>query len=298
MSFHQYIKAVGTGPKGNKDLSFEQSQDMMNQLLRGELFSEQISAFLLGWRLKPETIEEFQGALTACDSFVKQTHIQDSIELGYPFDGKAKNPYLFPLVSKILKSTTLQLVISGDELQPAKSGITTKNICENISLEDNLKYFDRKEYFLELHKLTEIRNRLALRSGINTIEKLPNVGKSDYAITGVHHKPYVNKYMEIFSGRYKRFALIQGNEGSPELFSKGKLWLSINGEVHEQIIDPSHYGIVYPKAIDTLSFEDSIAMLNNPDEELNKLAHLNAAIWLYICEKYKSIDEAYQSLET
>ena len=48
----------------------------------------------------------------------------------------------------------------------------------------------------------------------------------------------------------------------------------------------------------TLSFEDSIAMLNNPNEELNKLAHLNAAIWLYICEKHKSIDEAYQSLET
>ena len=133
---------------------------------------------------------------------------------------------------------------------------------------------------------------------LNTIEKLPNVGQSDYAITGVHHKPYVKKYMEIFSSRYKKFALIQGNEGSPELFSKGKLWIEVDGEVVEQIIDPSFYGIDSKKATENLTFEASIDMLNNPNEELKKLAHLNAAIWLYVCEKYKSIDEAYQSLET
>ena len=298
MSFKQYIKAVGTGPKGNKDLSYQQSQDMMEQILSGTLYPEQISAFLLGWRLKPETIEEFQGALSACDSYVQQVSLHDSIELGYPFDGKAKNPYLFPLISEILKEKTLKLVILGDELQPAKAGITTKNICESIQLQDNLKYFDRAHYLPELHKLTEIRNRLGLRSGLNTIEKLPNIAQSDYAITGVHHKPYVKKYMEIFSSRYKRFALIQGNEGSPELFSKGTLWISTNGEIQEEIIDPLYYGIIIEKATQKISFEESLAMSKSPTKEFHKLAHLNAAIWLYIANKYKSIDEAYQSLET
>ncbi|MDQ7044746.1 MAG: glycosyl transferase [Sulfurimonas sp.] len=298
MSFQQYLKAVGTGPKGNKDLSFEQSQDMMEQILGGELFPEQISAFLLGWRLKPETIEEFQGALAACDALVQKSSISNSIELGYPFDGKAKNPYLFPLVSQVLASSDLNLVILGDDLQPAKSGVTTKDICQNIDLLENIKYFDRANYLPELHKLTELRNRLGLRSGLNTIEKLPNVTQSDYAITGVHHKPYVKKYMEIFSSRYKRFALIQGNEGSPELFSKGTLWLSTNRDIEEQIIDPAYYGISVKKSTQMLSLEDSLAMIKNPDAEFLALAKLNAALWLFISEKYSSIDEAYQSLQT
>ena len=70
MDFHKYIHAVGTGPKGNRDLSFEESQDMMTQILNQSIHGEQIAAFLLGWRLKPETTEEFCGAISACDSFI------------------------------------------------------------------------------------------------------------------------------------------------------------------------------------------------------------------------------------
>lgn len=296
MSFKKYLKAVGTGPKGNKDLSFEDSQDMMQQLLSGEVHPEQISAFLLGWRLKPETIEEFQGALSSCDSFIKQIPISSSLELGYPFDGKAKNPYIFPLVAEFL--TDLNLIVLGDDIQPAKNGITIKNIHKNINFNENIKYFNRADYFPELHKLTEIRNRLGLRSGFNTLEKLPNVAQSEYAITGVHHKPYVKKYMEIFSSRYKKFALIQGNEGSPELFSKGTLWIASNGHINEQIIDPKHYGINIEKSTEKLSLNESLTLLKNPTNEYVNLAKLNAAIWLFISERYKSIDEAYQSLET
>lgn len=298
MSFSQYIKAVGTGPKGNKDLSYEQSQDMMQQLLSGKLYNEQIAAFLLGWRLKPETIEEFQGALQACDSYTLQTKVPNSIELGYPFDGKAKNPYIFPLVSQVLEQSSLNLVLLGDILQPAKSGITTKEICTTLPLKGNVHYFDRSDYAKELHLLSELRNRLGLRTGFNTLEKLPNVSSSNFAITGVHHKPYVKKYQAIFASRYVRFALIQGNEGSPEIFNKGTLWITQDGETEEFTIDPAKYGINIKKATEKMSLEDSLNAINNPSQELMNLAHLNAAVWLFVSAMAPSIDEAYQSLET
>ncbi|MEA2090936.1 MAG: glycosyl transferase, partial [Campylobacterota bacterium] len=63
MDFFKYIHAVGTGPKGNRDLSFEESKDMMEQILNQSIPSEQAAAFLLGWRLKPETTTEFRGAI-------------------------------------------------------------------------------------------------------------------------------------------------------------------------------------------------------------------------------------------
>ncbi len=298
MDFFKYIHAVGTGPKGNRDLSFEESKDMMKQILDQSVHPEQIAGFLLGWRLKPETVEEFRGAITACDDYVKHTKVENSLELGYPFDGKAKNPYIFPLVAKVLQESGLNLIVTGDELTPAKGGITIKDICTKVELTSNMHYFDRKEYFPVMNELTEIRMRLGLRTGFNTIEKLPQIAMSEYAITGVFHKPYVKKYVEIFSDRYKRFALIQGNEGTPELFSKGRLWIS-NGkgeEVDEFIVDPDFYGINYTKSWDNISLEDSIKQLTEPSDEYLKLAKLNAAVYLFVTEKFNSINDAFDAL--
>ncbi|MBU1657601.1 glycosyl transferase [bacterium] len=297
MNFHKYMHAVGTGPKGNRDLSFEESQDMMHQILDRGIHNEQIAAFLLGWRLKPETTQEFRGALSACDSYITPVKIENSIELGYPFDGKANNPYIFPLVAKVLEDSRLNLVVIGDDMQPAKNGITTKDICTNIQLGSNVHFFDRKDFFKELHDLTEIRMRLGLRTGLNTIEKLPRIASSEYAITGVFHKPYVKKYVEVFSERYKRFALLQGNEGTPELFSKGRLWIANNkDDIEEFIVDPEYYGINYQKSWDEISVEESLDQLNNPSNEYLKLATLNAAIFLFVTNRAKSIGEAYEML--
>jgi len=296
MDFFKYIHAVGTGPKGNKDLTLEESKDFMEQILNKSIPSEQAAAFLLGWRLKPETTTEFRGAVEACDGFIKKTPIANSIELGYPFDGKGKNPYIFPLVAKVLEDSDLNLVVIGDKLTPAKGGITVKDICTKIELNKNAHYFDRGDFFKEMSELTELRMHLGLRTGINTIEKLPRVAESEFAITGVFHKPYVKKYVETFVDRYKNFALMQGNEGTPELFSKGRIWVTNGGELVEHVIDPEYYGINYTKSWDTISVEESLEQLNNPSAEYLKLAKLNAAVYLFVAQKASSIDEAFEKL--
>ena len=296
MDFFKYIHAVGTGPKGNRDLTLEESKDMMEQILNQSIPSEQSAAFLLGWRLKPETTTEFRGAVEACDGFIEKTTIANSLELGYPFDGKGKNPYIFPLVAKVLEESGLNLILIGDKLTPAKNGITIQDICTAVELNSNAHYFDRKDFFKELSDLSDLRMKLGLRTGFNTIEKLPGIANSEYAITGVFHKPYVKKYVEIFADRYKRFALIQGNEGTPELFSKGRLWITSGGEVDEIVVDPEHYGINYTKSWDTITLEDSLEQLNNPSDEYMKLAKLNAAVYLFVTENANSIDEAWEKL--
>jgi anthranilate phosphoribosyltransferase len=296
MDFQKYIHAVGTGIKGNRDLSFEESEDMMKQILDRKVHNEQIAAFLLGWRLKPETTDEFRGAISACDSYITPKTIENSIELGYPFDGKTRNPYILPLVAKVREDSGLNLVVIGDDMQPAKEGITIKDICTHIELNSNIHYFDRADFFKELHELTDIRMRLGLRTGFNTIEKLPRVANSEYAITGVFHKPYVQKYVEVFSDRYKKFALLQGNEGTPELFSKGRLWIANGNKTEEFIVDPEFYGINYQKSWDSITLEESLEQLLNPSNEYLKLAKLNAAIFLFVSDKAKSIEIGYEML--
>ncbi|MDD2653055.1 MAG: glycosyl transferase [Sulfurimonas sp.] len=296
MDFFKYIHAVGTGEKGNRDLTLQEAKDMMEQVLKQEVYPEQVAAFLLGWRLKPETADEFRGVVEACDGFIKKTPIANSLELGYPFDGKVNNPFMFPLIAKVLKDADLELVVVGDDLTPAKAGITLKEVATHIELSRNAHYFDRADFFKEMHDLTPLRMRLGLRTGLNTIEKLTHVASSEFAITGVFHKPFVKKYVEVFSHRYKQFGLIQGNEGTPELFSKGRLWIVNGDDVEEFIIDPAYYGINYTKSWEKITLEESLEQTNNPTDEFLKLARLNAAVYLFVSQKAKTIEEAYEKL--
>ena len=296
-NFNKFIKAVGTGIKHNYDLRAEEMECAMDMILNNQAYPEQISAFLLGWRIKPETTHEFKGALKSFDKFIKRTTIPNSIEIGYPYDGKVNNPYLFPLITKYVNNYNLNIVVSGDELQPAKAGVTVKEICNNIELEENLYYFDRKDFFKELSSLTKTRERLGLRTGINSIERLLNPANSDIALLGVFHKPFVEKYIDIFSSRYKKLIIIKGNEGTPEIYSKCQYWIVENNKIEEHKIDPIDFGIKYTKSWDRISIDESLENINNPSDELLNIAKLNAAFILFVSNKTNSIEEGYELLK-
>ncbi len=296
MSFHEYIRAVGTGPKSNRELNSSEMSDAMECILNQSVHSEQIAAFLLGWRVRLETIEELKITLDVCNKYIKRTTIENSIELGYPFDGKADNPYLLPLISKYLKKFNLNLVVTGDELQPAKKGLTIKELHENVKFDDNLYFFDRKDYFKELSDLTKIRNILGLRTAFNTVEKLLNPANSQFAVNAAFHKPYVVKYNELFGKNYDHLVIVKGNEGTPEIFSKCKYWLNQDGKISEHLIDPEFFGINYKKSTTIISKEESLNMTNNPSDDLEKLAKLNAAMFLIAAKKSTDIKEAFEIL--
>jgi len=298
-SFHPYIKAVGTGTKHNHNLTSSQMHHATDLMLnQDEIYSEQISAFLLGWRIKGETIDEFKGMLSSFDTFIQKTTIVNSIELGYPYDGKKNNPYLFSLIAKYLKKFDINIIVSGDKLQPAKNGITVQNICESSKLDfsDNLHYFPRSKYFKELSNLSEIRNRLGIRTGINSVERLLNPANSSIAFLGVFHKPFMQKYVEIFAPRYDKLVIVKGNEGTSEIFSKCQYWIAEDGNITEYKIDPKDFGINYTRSWERITIEESLEAILNPSKELLNLAKLNAAFILFVSNKVKSIEEGYEIL--
>ena len=65
MSFKKYIKAVGTGPKGNRDLAEAEVIDAIELILENKVTQAQIGAFLIAWRTKLETDDELTAAVKA-----------------------------------------------------------------------------------------------------------------------------------------------------------------------------------------------------------------------------------------
>ena len=304
MSFKRYIKAVGTGVKGNRDLSKEETFDAVEQILLNKATSAQSGAFLIGWRTKLETNEELSGAVEALRKYIKFTEVKDSIELGYSFDGRCENPFLFPLFENILDEfykknsdvRRLNLVISGDYLQPAKVGLTTKEIFANIDKGQYLHFFDRVEYLKELSDITPLRLELGLRTAFNTVEKLLNPSLSEYGVTTAFHKPYVQKYLEIFAPYFKEVIVLKGSEGSPEVLKDGRFWRMQEGSIIEENFSLKDFGINYSREFENISLEESLNIVKNPDDEILKLAKFNVALYLLFAKRVSSLDEAWQRL--
>lgn len=293
--FKQFIKSVGTGPKGNCDLSRQQVQRAMNLILTQKVTPPQIAGFLIGWRLKPETIEEFKGGLDSILECSSSELIPNSLELGIPFDGKNDSPYIYPLVAKYLKKFDVNLVVTGDHKIPSKEGVTTKELEANLTASQDYSFFDRSKYCPGLSRLHELRNDLGLRTAFNTLEKFSNVAQSKFCASGVFHKPYVEKYIGIFKDRLDGILLVAGNEGSPELFKKSKCWFVKSAVVEEMIIDPLDFGINL-ELIDNYSAKDCLDVLSHPSEEILKISALNAAMSLYLMSRVSSVKEGFEKL--
>jgi len=294
--FLPYLKCVGTGPKRNRDLTKEEMKVVMRAFLKEEVAPEQVAAFILGWRVKGESNEEFAASIEVFDEFIKHEPIPNSIEFGYPYDGKVKNPYIFPLTANFLTTFDVHLSLHGGLLQPAKGGITLKEVCTNTPLTKNIHYYDRSEYFPELYKFSNIRAKLGLRSSFNTIEKLLGITQSETAIIGAFHKPFVEKYIALYKERYKKLIIIRGNEGTPEIFSKCAITIVENNKITELKVNPKDFGINYIKSTKAISLKSSLEQLEQASPEFIQLAKLNASVILFLVGKTKSIEEAYEQL--
>lgn len=304
MSFKKYIKAVGTGPKGNRELEEDEIIDAIKLILNRDVTDAQIGAFLVAWRTKFETIGELKGTVKALKSFMNPKKVEDSMELGYSFDGRVKNPFLFPLFDGILEEfyqknkdiRKLNLVISGDFVQPAKNGLTTKEIFENLDLGRFLFYFNRVEYLNKLSDLTTLRHELGLRTAFNTVEKLLNPGLSEYGVTTAFHKPYVQKYLDIFEEDFKEVIVVKASEGSPEVFKNGKFWRKVENEIVETSFDLKNYGVFYDKEFDKITLNEALNIVKNPDDEILRLAKFNVALYLVFSNRVKTLEEAWERL--
>ena len=304
MSFKKYIKAVGTGPKGNRELEESEVIDAIESILENRVTQAQIGAFLIGWRTKLETDGELTAAVKALKKYMKFSKVENSLELGYSFDGRVNNPFLFPLYEEILKDfheknkdiTPLYLVISGDLVQPAKNGLTTKEIFDSLDSGQYLHYFDRVEYLKELSALTTLRHELGLRTVFNTVEKLLNPGLSEYGVTTAFHKPYVKKYLTMFKEYYKEVLVVKAAEGSPEVFGNGKYWKEVDGEITEVSFSLNDFGITYDKTYEDISLEEALEIVKNPSDEVLKLAKFNIALYLVFASRVDTLEDAWKRL--
>lgn len=291
-AFSVYLKAFATGPKGNRDLSYDECYQACKIVLNQDIPPELIGAFLMTWRVKAESSIEMKAALDALKSdalsLPSKSH---SLEIAMPMEGKKKNIPLSFLVAGYIPD--IPLVLSTSPSMKKEGAVSLLDLQEHSP--DNLHIISRHSYLPKLEALHQLRKNLKLRTVFNTLEKLHHPLKSDYAVIGAHHGPYFKKYADLFSHQYKRMAIVQGDEGCGEIIKKSKIHIIEEGKkVEEFVIDPQDFGIHFEKSENNLLPNEVIALLNNPTDSLKELARLNAAIYRYTINPKSSIENYFR----
>ncbi len=291
--FLEYIRAVGTGVKGNRDLTYVESKDAFELILKRSVPDESIGAFMIGLRVKKETPEELRGAIDAIKALsLFPVAESESIEIGYTLDGKNSYPPLMLKSAELLDN--LLVHVAGSERLSPKFGFTSKDFYEALDFPDNLIYHDRAYFAPMLADLTTLRNNLGLRTSFNTIEKLNYLAST--AVVGMFHGPYFELYPELYGKNYERLLIIQGNEGNPEVVKKSKMMLAVGDRKETLSVDPVDFGIEPILNRESRTLEAMCEMLNNPDENLTKLIRLNAAILGFAAGIFETVETGYNSL--
>lgn len=229
-----YIKKVGTGPSGHRDLSQEEARSAAELILRGEASPAQTGALLLGLRLKGETEAEIGGFLSAIRGILatRPPVLPDALpevdlDIGDPYDGRSRSTSHIVASALLASRTGLRIGLHGLSGVPVKMGPGVLEAWKSLGLPDgapaisgNVACLSQEDFLPELSRLLPLRRELGLRTIWNTVEKAANPLSAPAQIIGVFHEPVVEKIFTALMAQEsppRRLLITQGVEGSTDL---------------------------------------------------------------------------------
>jgi anthranilate phosphoribosyltransferase len=233
--FRAVIKAVATGPRGSRDLTFDEARDATTGLLDGDVSPAQAGAFLIGLRVKGEGAEELAGIVQALRDRAPVLQAPAGRPLVVScgaFDGVAEAPPLGLAASVCAAAAGAAVVTAcGDRLGP-KHGVTPADVLAALggparpSPEQSQDMLARAGVAL-VHtgaalpgwsELAVLRDQIGLRGPIHSAEKLVHWFGARRFVVGHTHGGYAPKLLGALARLgAERAIAVRGIEGSDVL---------------------------------------------------------------------------------
>lgn len=231
MSYAQYIKEIGRGQHGARDLSVEDAQTLFSAMLDGGVPDLELGAIVLALRVKTEALSELTGFYQAAAARVYALrrpagHIRPIVIPTY--NGARKLPNLLPLLALLLQRFGVPVLLHGT--LEGNGRVATAYILRELGVmpcvslaaaqtaldEEGLAFVPTGVVSPGLANLMALRNRLGVRNSAHTIVKLidPFDG-GGVPLVSVTHPDYLQKMQAFFGTTGLAALLMRGTEGEP-----------------------------------------------------------------------------------
>jgi anthranilate phosphoribosyltransferase len=311
-----YLREIGQGPKNGRDLTREEARDAMEMILARQATDAQMGGFLLVERFKGESPEELLGfadAIRAGASLIRPD-VQGLLDIGSPYDGRKRNLVISPAASIVAVAAGVPIVMQGEKDMPPKHGMPVGDVLEALGVEvdaeppdveasveeEGFGYMRQARFVPAVFALKDLREEIALRSNIHTIEKLYNLAGASYSLIGLTHVPYLEKMLAAAKQMgFRRLMIIQGIEGNEDAPTSRpcRVFEFRDGEMREYRLNPQEYDLLPASAGDLAGGDAAynadvlLRVLEGEVSAYRDLVVLNAGIRIYLAERAGSIGE-------
>lgn len=257
MSYAQTLNRLING----EDLSFEAMQNLMQQVMAGELTSAQIAGVLVALRIKGETVDEIAAAASVMRSLSTKVNIQEVSHLvdtcGTGGDG----------IQTFNISTVSAFVAAAAGAKVAKHGgrsvsstcgsadvlealgvnvnLTPEQVANTVN-QVGLGFMFAPNHHSAMKHAAPVRRELGIRTLFNLLGPLTNPASAKRQVMGVFSRDLTGKLAHVLKQLGSEHVMVVcGADGMDEISFTGDSHIAElkDGKVLEYTVNPTQFGL-------------------------------------------------------
>ena len=231
MNFAHYIKELGRGAQGARDLAPEEARELYAAMLDAGVPDLELGALLIALRVKGEAVDEMLGFLAAVDDRLNRIDVPHGRirPVVLPsYNGARKEANLTPLLALLLQRFGVPVLVHG--LLEGYGRVTSAQIFRELgempvsSVQQAQQSLEEKRFCFVpltalspgLHNLLSLRARMGLRNSAHSLAKLINPFRGEAVLVApATHPDFIALMRDILVERSERGLLLRGTEGEP-----------------------------------------------------------------------------------
>jgi anthranilate phosphoribosyltransferase len=306
----------------HREVFHDEMLHIMRQIMRGELTPAQIAGFIVGLRVKKETVGEIAAAAQVMREFATMVPVKDPQRVldvvGTGGDG-AHTFNISTAATFVAAAAGAKVAKHGNRSVSSRSG--SADVLEALGAKIDLApeqiaraiesvgvgFMFAPSHHPAMKHAAPVRKELGVRTLFNILGPLTNPAGAQRQLMGVFHPDLVGIQTRVLQRLgAKHVMVVYGKDGLDEISISGETLVGefVNGEIREYELHPSQFGLeVYDRrAIQVNTVDESRQMIlavmeNQPGPALNIVA-LNAGAALYVAGAATTMAEGIDKART
>jgi anthranilate phosphoribosyltransferase len=300
----------------HREVFHDEMLHVMRQIMRGELTPAQIAGFIIGLRVKKETIGEIAAAAQVMREFATRVEVKDRRHLvdtcgtggdaSYTFNISTCSAFVAAAagatVAKHMSRSMSSACGSADVLEALGGSVALEpRETQRLIDEIGLGFIFAPAHHLAMKHASPVRKELGVRTLFNILGPLTNPAGAENQVMGVFHPDLVGIQVRVLERLGSTHVMIvHGLDGLDEISISGETMVGelVEGEIREYNIHPSEFGLELfdRRSMIVHTAEESKAMIlavlaNQPGAARN-IVVMNAGAAIYVAGVEKTLKAA------
>jgi len=282
-------------------------------IMTGQATAAQIGAFLMGLRVRGETVDEISGAArTMREQMRTVTAPSDAIDI-VGTGGDAKGTLnISTATAFVVAGCGVTVAKHGNKALSSKSGAADVLSCLGLNMEapvptvekaineGGIGFLMAPIYHTAMRFVGGLRVEIGTRTIFNLIGPISNPAGVKRQMTGVYEKRWVRPLAEVLGGLgSEKVWIVHGSDGMDEITTTGPTYVAeyANGSVREFEINPTDYGFDLVDEEDlkggdaAYNAEAVHRLFDGETGPYRDVVLLNAAASLMVADKVSTMEE-------